>query len=216
MRSRLSGPPGSRSPGRCPSAPLPPGRWSGGEGGSPGLTSSLLSTLVPGFPAPTPALGLSPPLPPPSSQPRARLPSAPPPPSARRPSRPPLTSAARLRVGAGRREVERKQPSERLPDRKQSEAPFLRHLHVLGLASGWRVTSKVSDRCRTHSGCFKLPTPLRGANFFRQAMRRAATASPSIQGLSGGGGVFRGPEAGSGLVARKGKAPELEVRRRRH
>ena len=29
------------------------------------------------------------------------------------------------------------------------------------------------------------------------------------------GGVFRGPEAGSGLVARKGKAPELEVRKRR-
>lgn len=28
--------------------------------------------------------------------------------------------------------------------------------------------------------------------------------------------MFRGPEAGSGLVARKGKAPELEMRRRRH
>ena len=29
------------------------------------------------------------------------------------------------------------------------------------------------------------------------------------------GGVFGGPEAGSGLVARKGKAPELEVRKRK-
>ena len=101
MPSSLTGPRGSRSPGRCLPTPLPPGRWSGGKGGSPGLTSSLLSTLAPGFPAPTPALGLSPPLPPPSSQPRTRLPSPPPPPSARRPSRPPLASAARLRVGRG-------------------------------------------------------------------------------------------------------------------
>lgn len=28
--------------------------------------------------------------------------------------------------------------------------------------------------------------------------------------------MFQGPKAGSGLVARKGKAPELEMRRRRH
>ena len=157
MRRRLLGPPGSRSPGRYPPAPLPLGRWRGGEGGSPGLTSSLLSTLAPGFPAPTPALWLSPPLPPPSSQPRARLPSAPPPPSARRPSRPPLTSAAGLRVGAGRREVERKQLSVRLPDRKQPGASFRRDPHALSLAPGWRIASKYSDRCHTHSDCFKLP-----------------------------------------------------------
>lgn len=144
MRSRLLGPSGSRSPGRCPPVPLPPDRWSGGEGGSPGLTSSLLSTLAPGFPAPTPALGLSPPLPPPISQPRARLPSAPPPPSARRPSRPPLTSAARLRVGAGRRVGEREKPSTHLPDRKPSGSPFRRHNDALGLTLGWRIARKDS------------------------------------------------------------------------
>lgn len=152
MRSRLLGPSGSRSPGRCPPAPLPPDRWSVGEGGSPGLTSSLLSTLAPGFPAPTPALGLSPPLPPPISQRRARLPSAPPPPSARRPSRPPLTSAAGLRVGAGRREGERKEPSAHLPDRKLSGLPFRRHNDVLGLTLWWRIASEGSDMCDAQSG----------------------------------------------------------------
>lgn len=165
MPSRLTGPRGSRSPGRCPPTPLPPGRWGEGEGGSPGLTSSLLSTLAPGFPAPTPALGLSPPLPPPSSQPRARLPSPPPPPSARRPSRPPLTSAARLRVGAGRRTAERKQLSALLPGRKQSGLSFRRHSLALSLAPGRRIESECSERCHTQSGGFKLPNSRRGANF---------------------------------------------------
>lgn len=158
MRSRLLGPSGSRSPGRCPPDPLPPDRWSGGEGGSPGLTSSLLSTLAPGFPAPTPALGLSPPLPPPISQPRARLPSAPPPPSARRPSRPPLTSAAGLRVGAGRREEERRKLFGRLPDRKLSGSPCPRHIDALSLTPKWRIASKGSDRCDADRDLFKLST----------------------------------------------------------
>ncbi|XP_072681253.1 uncharacterized protein [Canis lupus baileyi] len=148
--SRLSGPSGSRSPGRCPPAPLPPEGRSGGGGGSPGLTSSLLSTSAPGFPAPTPALGLSPPLPPPSSQPRARLPSAPPPPSARRPSRPPLTSAAGLRVGAGRREEEKGKLSGHVPDAKPSASPFLRRFDALRLHS-WRGPRPHAQTAATHT-----------------------------------------------------------------
>ncbi|XP_038516330.1 basic proline-rich protein-like isoform X1 [Canis lupus familiaris] len=148
--SRLSGPSGSRSPGRCPPAPLPPEGRSGGGGGSPGLTSSLLSTSAPGFPAPTPALGLSPPLPPPSSQPRARLPSAPPPPSARRPSRPPLTSAAGLRVGAGRREEEKGKLSGHVPDPKPSASPFLRRFDALRLHS-WRGPRPHAQTAATHT-----------------------------------------------------------------
>ncbi|XP_077752558.1 uncharacterized protein LOC144313295 [Canis aureus] len=148
--SRLSGPSGSRSPGRCPPAPLPPEGRSGGGGGSPGLTSSLLSTSAPGFPAPTPALGLSPPLPPPSSQPRARLPSAPPPPSARRPSRPPLTSAAGLRVGAGRREEEKGKLSGHVPDPKPSASPFLRRFDRLRLHS-WRGPRPHAQTAATHT-----------------------------------------------------------------
>lgn len=73
--------------------------------------------ISPGFPSTNSSARALPSPPPTDSQPRARLPSAPPPPSARRPARPPLTSAAGQRVGAGRREVERKKLSARLPDR---------------------------------------------------------------------------------------------------
>lgn len=55
---------------------------------------------------------------------------------------------------------------------------------------------------------------MRGANFSNGQSIGQPQPAPEARAQRRGG-VFRGPEAGSGLVTRKGKAPELEMRKRK-
>lgn len=104
VRSCLLGPPGRRSPGRCPQARfLRPLERRGRR--FPGTHLELVVNISPGFPSTNSSTRVLPSPPPTYLSAEDPPSSATPPPSARGPSRPPLTSAAGLRVGAGRRTV---------------------------------------------------------------------------------------------------------------